>query len=404
MTLSAAPSFCQFVIKIFSRCNLSCDYCYVYEAVDKNWLNQPKSIGRRTVQTAGRRIAEHAAKHCLTNVSITLHGGEPLMVGLGRLSEIVDDLRSATAGTTRLDIGLQTNGVLLDRSFAEYFFDEQIRIGISLDGGRSANDRHRRYAHGGSSYDQVVDAVRLMMSAEFRPTFSGILATIDPTNDPVETFRELAALGPMKTDLLLPHATWETPPPAAVAGRTIYGDWLVEFFDAWYDSPPVIGVRLFEEAMHAVLGGVGISEAVGLTSPGSIVIESDGSYERTDALKIAYPGAPATGHDIFRHSLDDLLEYPAIQDQLRGRAALAVSCQSCPIVTACGGGLYPHRYRAANGFDNPSVYCGDLARLITHIQDRIAADLARRQLASRPDGRCQQQQVPMLPGCLLLRY
>jgi uncharacterized protein len=46
----------------------------------------------------------------------------------------------------------------------------------------------------------------------------------------------------------------------------------------------------------------------------------------------------------------------------------------------CGGGLYPHRYRQGTGFRNPSVYCEDLLHLITHVSDRVIADI--RQLSS----------------------
>jgi uncharacterized protein len=42
----------------------------------------------------------------------------------------------------------------------------------------------------------------------------------------------------------------------------------------------------------------------------------------------------------------------------------------------CGGGLYPHRYREGAGFRNPSVYCADLLRLITHVTERVTSDLA----------------------------
>ena len=45
-------------------------------------------------------------------------------------------------------------------------------------------------------------------------------------------------------------------------------------------------------------------------------------------------------------------------------------------MTICGGGLYPHRYRAGSGFRHPSVYCADLLRLITHVRDRVRGDLA----------------------------
>ena len=371
-------AFRQYVVKVHSRCNLACDYCYMYEAADQSWVRRPRSISIDTVRAAGRRIAEHARRHDLKCVHITLHGGEPLLVGLNHLRAILGTFREAIDGEVRLAIGLQTNGVLLDRPFARFLLEEGIRVGISLDGGKVANDRHRLYTKGASSYSAVISSVQLMTSQEFRPIFSGILATIDLRNDPVELLRDLTTLRPGKTDLLLPHATWEAPPPAAVPGRTLYGDWLIKFFDAWYDAPPVIGVRLFEEIMHTLLGGASSSESVGLSAPEHVVVETDGSFERSDALKVAFDGAPATGLDVFHNSLDEVLRLPAIQASMSGLASLSVTCRSCPVVRACGGGLFAHRYRASNGFDNPSVYCADLGRLINHIGERLSNDLTRR--------------------------
>lgn len=386
----AGPAIRQFVLKVHSRCNLACDYCYVYESIDQSWRDKPVSISLETVHKAAERIREHAEAHALPRVGVTLHGGEPLLVGHDGLRAIVDELR-ATAGMgvgagIRLDIGMQTNGVLLDETFARYLLGEGICVGISLDGGRAANDRHRRFAHGGSSFDAVLRAVRLLGSPLHRAIFSGVLATVDPANDPVQLFGDLLALDPGRIDLLLPHATWDNPPPAARDGATVYGDWLVAFFDAWYDAPPRMGVRLFEEIMHALLGGASTAEAVGLSAPGSLVIETDGSFERSDILKVTFAGAPATGYDVVRNRVDDVLEHPDVRALLRGMAGLSRTCRNCPIVAACGGGLYPHRYRTGNGFDNPSVYCHDLGRLVNHVSDRIQADLATRALRRRPAG------------------
>ena len=57
------PAIRQFVIKVHSRCNLACDYCYVYAAVDQSGRGQPRSIAPGTVRATGRRIAEHAEHH-----------------------------------------------------------------------------------------------------------------------------------------------------------------------------------------------------------------------------------------------------------------------------------------------------------------------------------------------------
>jgi uncharacterized protein len=103
-----------------------------------------------------------------------------------------------------------------------------------------------------------------------------------------------------------------------------------------------------------------------------VVIETDGRYEQMDSLKAAFDGAPDTGTDVVGHSLDTVAAHPGIQARQQGAAA-GQTCQQCPVVASCGGDLYPHRYRTASGFDNPSVYCPDLFALISHISSRLPA-------------------------------
>ncbi len=86
---------------------------------------------------------------------------------------------------------------------------------------------------------------------------------------------------------------------------------------------------------------------------------------------MAFDGAPATGLNVFDHSLDVVAQHPGITARQKGLAGLCRTCQECPVVTSCGGGLYAHRYRSETGFANPSVYCADLLKLITHISDYL---------------------------------
>jgi uncharacterized protein len=74
---------------------------------------------------------------------------------------------------------------------------------------------------------------------------------------------------------------------------------------------------------------------------------------------------------VFSHSLDSALEHPGIVARQRGVADLSAACQRCPVVSSCGGGMYAHRYKSGSGFDNPSVYCDDLLKLISHISARL---------------------------------
>jgi uncharacterized protein len=80
--------FRQFDLKVYSRCDLACDHCYIYEHADSSWRDRPKVISSATVAKTGERIAEHARHHALSEVRVILHGGEPLLVGATQLGEI----------------------------------------------------------------------------------------------------------------------------------------------------------------------------------------------------------------------------------------------------------------------------------------------------------------------------
>lgn len=383
----------QFVVKIHSRCNLACDYCYVYTMADQRWRMRPAVMSTRTIDLAAKRIAEHIREYRPPSVGVILHGGEPLLAGPERLRYCVDQFRSRIGAGTELRFSVQTNGVRLDRAYLELFRDLGVGVGISLDGDVTAHDRHRRFAHGGGSYAAVAQALRRLGEPRYRRLFAGLLTTVDIRMSPVATFDSLLSFAPPMVDLLLPHGTWSAPPPGRKRDDLAapYGDWLVAVFDRWYDAPiRETRVRIFEEIMNLLLGGVSRTEAVGNGRPATVVIETDGSIEDTGSLNATYSGAAGTG----RHVSRDPLRLAPRQSEL------SVTCQGCRLRRVCGGGLYAHRYQAGTGFANPSVYCRDLQRLIDHVRERMVADVSdirqsarvKRQPAESPAG------VPAVSG------
>jgi uncharacterized protein len=366
----------EFVLKVHQRCNLSCDYCYVYTMPDQSWRSRPVVMDEQVWNAAAARIAEHSEQHELDEVWVVLHGGEPLLAGRKRLVAATEAVRSALPAGTIPRFSLQTNGVLLDEPTLRALRDHEVHIGVSLDGGRRDHDRHRRYADGRSSFDAVERALSLLREPEYRHLYSGLLATIDPATDPVACYEAALAYDPPAAGFLLPHANWSTPPPTTRDGQSGYGEWLVRLFDRWYDAPhQETRVNLFESIIDLTLGGAGSTESVGLGPAVVAVVETDGDIEQVDALKSAYEGAAATGLSVLTDAFDDALKHPGFVARQIGAEALSGSCRECPIHRVCGGGQYPHRYRAGAGFRNPSVYCPDLWRVITHIQARVRADL-----------------------------
>jgi uncharacterized protein len=371
--------FHEFIVKIHSRCDLACDYCYMYEMADQSWRDQPRRMSPEIAERTAMRIGEHAQAHGITRAALILHGGEPLLAGRDLISYLVTAVRDAAGPGVVVDASVQTNAVGLDESYLRLFDELGIRVGVSLDGPADAHDRHRRFVSGRGSYAAVAAGLRRLTAESSRHLFSGLLCTIDLRNDPISTYEALAAFEPPKIDFLLPHGTWATPPPGRIPGaaETPYADWLIAIFDHWYPAPRT-RIRLFEEVMHVILGGASATEMIGLMPSRLVVIETDGAIEQGDTLKAAYHGAPKTGLHVTRDSLDTALLLPGVAARQLGERALSGQCMACGIRRICGGGLYAHRYRPGAGFANPSVYCPDLIRLISHIRNTMHTDISDR--------------------------
>jgi len=118
----------QLIVKVSGQsCNMACTYCY--ERARAYDGDNPVSIKdlEMTLALLGRMP-----------LSVQLHGGEPLVVGLDRMREILLCLRNYQGD---INVNIQTNGLLLNEECLE-MFDQvypEIEVGISMDGDVYAN-------------------------------------------------------------------------------------------------------------------------------------------------------------------------------------------------------------------------------------------------------------------------
>lgn len=376
---AAANPFRQFILKLHSRCNLSCRYCYLYTMADQRWRHRPPAMSAAVAEAAAARIAEHARGHGLREVSIVLHGGEPLLAGADRIRQVVDAVRDRLDGVAGAHFSLQTNGTLLTRGFLRLFAELDVRVGVSLDGEQAAHDRTRPGPRGGS-HGRVARGLGELTAPEFRHLFGGLLCVIDLDQDPLAAYEALLAFAPPAIDLLLPHATWSSP-PAGPPGA--YARWLIPVFDRWFGAPVRrTRIRLFEEIINVLLGGGSSVEGIGTTPAAMLVVETDGRIEQSDILAIAYENAADLGLDVFHDDFDSALRHPRTVARQMGAHGVPSDCRPCRWARTCGGGLYPHRYRAGSGFDHRSVYCTDLDALFHHIRGALTKEITA--LSAKP--------------------
>ena len=368
----------MFICKIASRCNLDCDYCYIYHHADQSWREQPARMSLETAAQLGLRIREHAQRHAIKAVDVVMHGGEPLLVGVEYLRQLCETIRN-TAFPVAVDFKMQTNGVLLDEEVFNFCLEWDLAIGLSMDGPRRANDAHRFDHQKRSSFDAVERALALLSSEEGKRIWSGFLTVIDLKHDPLEVYSYLKSFAPRSIEFLLPLGHYDLRPPGKIGLKTTpYADWLLTIFHVWYrERPHTTKIRRFRDVIAMLGGASSSSEEWGLQPTDFAVIETNGSIEAVDTLKTTYPRANDLGLNLFENSFDDMFNAPTVIERQMGWSSLCNTCQGCELVKVCGGGYFPHRYSQDKGFQNPSVYCADLMKLIREIHSTVSDDLKK---------------------------
>ncbi|MFA5966615.1 MAG: radical SAM protein [Sphingomonas sp.] len=91
----SAARITSFLVKVASRCNLDCDYCYVYHHADQSWRNMPRLLAVEHQQAFTLRLAEYASGADLKRAAIIFHGGEPLLAGADYIVNFVRNIRAA---------------------------------------------------------------------------------------------------------------------------------------------------------------------------------------------------------------------------------------------------------------------------------------------------------------------
>jgi uncharacterized protein len=375
--------FHTYIVKIASRCNLNCSYCFVYNQADHRWQAQPKFMALETLRTLCDRIAEHCLEFNKTQVSVIFHGGEPLLVGPKRLSDYASLIHKILSRNgVDATLGMQSNGTLFTDLIGDVCLVHKISMGISIDGPPYRNDIHR-VDHGGRGSSARLEAgLRILTSPRYRSIFSGFLSVVDLETDPVELFEYLATFSPPSIDILLPYDNHDRLPKGKQSPLdTHYGAWMRHLFDHWwYATDGSIGIRSFKSLVRLLIGAESLVESLGLDVVDLVVVETNGDIEAVDSLKATFEGATRLGFDVFSNSFTEVARAGAVRARQMGATSLCATCQQCPHVSACGGGYMPNRYSSKRGFDNVSVYCGDMQMIISRIQDGLdeAVAAARR--------------------------
>jgi uncharacterized protein len=364
------------ILKLASRCNLNCSYCYLYNHEDKTYLEKPKLISDRVYDATLDRISSYCSHlGADASMSVVFHGGEPTMIGHRRFDELATRARQRL-GPQLSALAMQTNGVLISDEWAETLKRHGVHVGVSLDGDADVHDAARVDHRGRGSHARTIRGIDILKRHGIAPR---ILCVVNPGSSGAATYRHIRTLGCESMDFLLPDVSHDNKEKFYGSyGATPVADFLIGAFDAWFEEDDGnVRIRLFWDLIKSLLGGARSSDAFGNPLMAYLIVDTDGAVEALDALRVCASALSQSGLNVISDELFDLHRgLPLVQKAVDQGFELPTACRRCPEREICGGGYLPHRYSHARQFDNPSVWCADIQKLLEHIRAHVGGSVA----------------------------
>ncbi len=136
------------------RCNLNCTYCYLPEKMRRGG----KHMTENQIFAAMELLLEYFGKTlpATTRPQVIFHGSEPMLNRRAVLAAI-------DRYSKEIAFGVQTNGTLLDAETIGRLIENQVSIGLSLDGPAATITDLTRHTHGGRSiHGRVISALEAL--------------------------------------------------------------------------------------------------------------------------------------------------------------------------------------------------------------------------------------------------
>ncbi len=351
-------------------CNLDCTYCF-YLVKEELFGPGAHRMSLETLQAIIRQAMEEGGPQ----ITFAWQGGEPTLMGMPWFQKAIEFQERYGAGKT-VGNGLQTNGLLLDSTWARFLHERQFLVGLSIDGPAHVHDRYRIMRGGKGSFKTVAEKARLLLG-EGVLTNALSVVTDYSAEYPEEIYAFLKELG-FRFMQFIPCVERSAHDPSELAPYSVsadaYGRFLVRIFDLWLDDfadgAPTTSVRYFDSVFHKYVGHSAPECTLGRTCGTYLVVEYNG-----DAYSCDFYVEPRWRlGNVVTDSFSVMLN-SELQTQFgEWKADLPAKCRACRWLRNCRGGCT--KERNPRGAD-PSHFCRAYELFFEHADAKLV-DLALR--------------------------
>jgi len=341
-------------------CNLDCSYCYLPERDDQ----------RRMDIAVAERAVERVLQAGLVEREFTVvwHAGEPLVLGVDYYDEAIERIRRLVPREVEVSHSIQSNGVLIDSRWCDFFKRRHIRLGLSIDGPAAIHDAFRRTRDGKGTHARLSRKLELLQSQRV-PFHVIAVLTAESIRQPEAMFEYFCGLGIEQLCFNI-----EEIEGCNLSSKLLerdryasYTRFMTRFHELRQQRRPDLRIREIDGAISAVTGWRGQADAAAPrpqeNTPFKIVnVDVSGDFctfspELLGGRHARY-GEFRLGN-LFATSIDECLRDPHYRKIADAVAAGVSKCRAeCDYFDLCGGGSPSNKLAENNRLDSSeTAFC-----------------------------------------------
>lgn len=347
-------------------CNLNCNYCYLPDRQNSTLMSDEvlEAAIKCTVNSTLATNEEDSV-----DTTLLWHSGEPLVAKLAHYEKAVSYLKQYNIENKDIVLAIQTNAILLNQSWCDFFLENQFRIAVSIDGPEHIHNKNRVGWDNKGSFSKVMRGCELLKKNNMGLFCITVLtrSSLEHPNELYDFYKEHEfyrvgfnideIIGVNQRSSMKGSDTREQDEAIAT-----YRHFMETFYQRWYDDGCPFQVREFDH-LHQVIkmGPECIADHynnLSSTPLSSVAIAADGDITTFSPElatgTLADPKAFVVGNILNIKQFSDLLPNHNLQqlyrDIFKGQELCAKECDYYAI---CQGGepcdkFYEHGTFAAS--------------------------------------------------------
>jgi len=360
-----------FAKPVGALCNLRCKYCYY---LDKKSLYSGEESLIMNDDILEKYIIQHIEATTEETIFFSWHGGEPLMAGIEFFKKAVSiQKKHKPSGRTILN-GVQTNGTLIDWTWASFLAEEKFVVGISIDGPGDLHNRYRVAPGGGPTLSKVLRGYDILQRSRIR---SEILCVVNSHNVrfPLVIYNFFKELG-AKYITFLPLVEKRQGTKSGVSRASVpsqeFGRFLISVFDEWIERDiGGIKIQIFEEAARTAFNQEHTLCIFRENCGGVPVVELNGDFYSCDHFvnRDNFIGNITKGSVAAFLDSDRQKEFGRIKSR-----SLPRYCIECEVRPMCNGECPKNRFiTAPDGEPGLNYLCSGYKAFFSHCRPFVEA-------------------------------